>query len=93
MDRWAVLLSGPETVVNSMSQPFQACMHGKGGDMGLHAREADVHACERGELGELGGHARIDSELGHCFRLRQWFRLRQRVRCTRPVKELPCAVI
>ena len=29
-------------------------MHGKGGDVGLHAREADVHACERGALGELG---------------------------------------
>ena len=60
MDRWAISLSAPE-----------ACMHGKGGDVGLHARVADVHACERGELGELGGHARIDSELGHCFRLRQ----------------------
>ena len=35
-----------------------------GGDVGLHAREADVHACERGERGALGGHARIDSELG-----------------------------
>ena len=23
-------------------------MHGKGGDVGLHARVADVHACERG---------------------------------------------
>ena len=54
MDRWAVSLSGPETAVNSPSQPFQACMHGKGGDVGLHAREADVHACERGALGELG---------------------------------------
>ena len=54
MDFWAISLSGPETTVNCPSQPFQASMHGKGGDVGLHAREADVHACERGERGALG---------------------------------------
>ena len=73
MDRWAVSLSGPETAVNSPSQPFQA-LHAWRRRRGFAcAGGGDVHACERGERGtlgelgqrgELGGHARIDSELG-----------------------------
>ena len=57
MDRWAVSLSGPETIVNSPSQPFQAlhaCMGGGtciGCDVGLHAQEAAtcMHASEASE--------------------------------------------
>ena len=53
-----------------------------GGDVGLHAREADVHACERGERGALG-------ELGQRGELGgsgQWFRAA--IHMHRPVKEL-----
>ena len=54
MDRWAVSLYGPETAVNSPSQPFQALHEWRRRRGFASAGGSDVHACERGERGALG---------------------------------------
>ena len=59
MDRWAVSLSGPDTAVNGPFQHFQACMHGKGGDVGLHAREGGGRACMRARRARRARRSRL----------------------------------
>ena len=63
MDRWAVSLSGPETAVNSPSQPFQA----------LHAWEAATWVCMRGRRRRACMRARR-ARRARLARRARWFR-------------------